>query len=72
MLPRGCWFHDSVVSVHPKSPIMFTINLPKIKERNVLSSSMASNGVRKQVFRDKRNRRAKDARKSWQRDHGVA
>lgn len=42
----------------------FTIELPKLKARNPLGMFQE----RKQVMRDRRNRRAKDARKSWKRE----
>ncbi len=42
----------------------FTIKLPKQKNRNRLGAMQE----RKQIMRDRRERRAKDARNSWQRE----
>lgn len=42
----------------------FTIKLPKQKDRNPLGAFQE----RKQVMRDRRARRSKDARKSWRRE----
>lgn len=42
----------------------FTIELPKQKVRNPLGAFQE----RKQVMKDRRSRRAKDARKSWKRE----
>jgi hypothetical protein len=43
---------------------MFVIKLPKQKARNPLGASQE----RKQVMKDRRTKRAKDARKSWRRE----
>jgi len=43
---------------------IFTIELPKEQKRNPLGAFQE----RKQVMRDRRDRRAKDARKSWKRE----
>jgi hypothetical protein len=43
---------------------MFVIKLPKQKARNPLGASQE----RKQVMRDRRMRRPKDARRSWQKE----
>jgi hypothetical protein len=44
---------------------LFTIELPKEKKRNPLVATCQG---KTQVMRDRRNRRAKDARKSWKRE----
>jgi hypothetical protein len=43
----------------------FTIKIPKKRERNPLGEFQE----RKQVMRDRRDRRVKDARRSWERDY---
>lgn len=43
---------------------MFVIKLPKLKTRNPLGGVP----LPKQVMRDRRMRRPKDARRSWRRD----
>jgi len=43
---------------------LFIIEVPKAKDRNPLAVFQE----RKQVMRDRRDRRAKDARKSWKRE----
>jgi len=43
---------------------MFVIKLPKQKARNPLGATQE----RKQIMRDRRDRRAKDARRSWKRE----
>lgn len=45
----------------------FRIEVPKAKQRNPLAIFQE----RKQVFADRRTKRSKDARRSWQRDHQV-
>lgn len=40
---------------------IFTIKLPKKRERNPLGAQQE----RKQVMKDRRDKRSKDARKSW-------
>lgn len=42
----------------------FTIELPKAKIRNPLGHLQE----RRQVMKDRRNKRAKDAKKSWRRE----
>jgi len=43
---------------------LFTIQLPKAKNRNPLGEFQE----RKQLMKDRRAKRAKDARKSWRRE----
>jgi hypothetical protein len=45
------------------------IEVPKAKIRNPLFDGNIGSG--RQVFKDKRHKRGKDARKSWQRDEQV-
>jgi len=44
------------------------IEVPQAKERNPLFL-LGGKGTGGQKFRDRRDRRSKDARRSWKRDH---